>query len=155
MLFRSDRGNNRVQVFDLGAEDLGKPCANPDAQPGVCGFVGEVHVAPHTASGTAGTAALSTDPGQSCVYVGDLANGTLYVINREDLSELDRIGRSGRQVGEFHWLHTLAVDSRGNIFTTETYEGTRLQKFNFMGIGPVTAEDMGAPWPEDRRRIDD
>lgn len=141
-LYACDRGNNRVQVFDLGAEDLGKPCANPDAQPGVCGFVGEVHVAPHTASGTAGTAALSTDPGQSCVYVGDLANGTLYVINREDLSELDRIGRSGRQVGEFHWLHTLAVDSRGNIYTGEVDSGQRIQKF--LRYGPTGCSGAGS-----------
>lgn len=128
-LYACDRGNNRVQVFDLGAEALGKPCANPNAQPGVCGFVSDLHVAPHTASGTAGTAALSTDAGQTCIYVGDLANGTLYIINRENLTELDRIGRPGRQAGEFHWLHALAVDSRGNIYTGEVDSGQRVQKF--------------------------
>jgi len=72
---------------------------------------------------------LSTDPGQSCVYVGDLANGTLYVLERRSMTELDRIGRPGRQVGEFHWLHTLAVDSRGNIYTGEVDSGQRVQKF--------------------------
>jgi hypothetical protein len=128
-LYVSDRGNNRVQIFDLNSEDLGKPCANPDAQAGVCGFVGEIHIAPQTASGTSGTSALSTDPGQTCLYVGDLANGTLYIINRENRTELDRIGRSGRQIGEFHWLHTLAVDSQGNIYTGEVDSGQRVQKF--------------------------
>ena len=95
----------------------------------MCGFVDEVHVAPQTASGTAGTAALSTDPGQTCVYVGDLANGTLYAIDRENLTELDRIGRPGRQAGEFHWLHALAVDSQGNVYTGEVDSGQRIQKF--------------------------
>jgi hypothetical protein len=80
-------------------------------------------------SGTSGTASLSTDPGQTCVYVGDLANGTLYIINRENGQELDRIGRLGRQAGEFHWLHTLAVDSQGNIYTGEVNSGQRVQKF--------------------------
>ena len=72
---------------------------------------------------------LSKDPGQTCLYVGDLANGTLYIINRENLTELDRIGRAGRQAGEFHWLHALAVDSRGDIYTGEVDTGQRVQKF--------------------------
>ena len=49
-LYVCDRGNNRVQIFDLGSAELGKPCANPNAEPGKCGFVREVHVAPQTAS---------------------------------------------------------------------------------------------------------
>ena len=113
--------------------ELGKPCANPGAEVGKCGFVGEIHVAPQTASGTSGTAALSADAAQSCLYVGDLANGTLYVLNRENLTELDRIGRAGRQAGEFHWLHALAVDSSGNIYTGEVDTGQRVQKFSRYG----------------------
>ena len=129
LLYACDRGNNRIQVFDLKAADLGKPCANPNAEPGKCGFVREVHVAPQTASGTSGTAALSTDRAQSCLYVGDLANGTLYIINRDNLTELDRIGRAGRQAGEFHWLHALGVDSHGDIYTGEVDTGQRVQRF--------------------------
>ena len=128
-LYACDRGNNRVQIFELAAAELGKPCANPKAEVGKCGFVGEIHVAPQTASGTSGTATLSTDPGQTCLYVGDLGNGTLYIINRENRTELDRIGRAGRQAGEFHWLHALAVDSRGDIYTGEVDTGQRVQKF--------------------------
>lgn len=129
LLYACDRGNNRVQIFDLNAPELGKPCANPNAEAGVCGFVGEVFVAPQTTSGTSGTAALSTDAGQTCLYVGDLANNTLYIVNRGNLTELDRIGRPGRQAGEFHWLHTLTVDSHGNIYTGEVDTGQRVQKF--------------------------
>jgi len=128
-LYVCDRGNNRVQVFDLSSAELGKPCANPNAEIGKCGFAGEVHVAPQTASGTSGTAALSTDPEQTCLYIGDLANGTLYILNRENLTELDRIGRAGRQAGEFHWLHALAVDAEGDIYTGEVDTGQRVQKF--------------------------
>ena len=122
---------------------MGGPCSNPNGEPGVCGFVGEVHVAPHTASGTAGTAALSTDPGQTCLYVGDLANGAFYVINRENLHELDRIGRSGRQIGEFHWLHALAVDSQGNVYTGEVDSGQRIQKF--LRYGASGCSGAGSP----------
>lgn len=128
-LYVCDRGNNRVQIFNINAPELGKPCANANAEEGVCGFVGEINVAPQTASGTSGTAAMSTDAAQSCLYVGDLGNGTLYIINRENRTELDRIGRAGRQAGEFHWLHALAVDSHGDIYTGEVDTGQRVQKF--------------------------
>jgi hypothetical protein len=143
-LYACDRGNNRVQIFELAAAELGKPCANPNAEVGKCGFVGEILVAPQTASGTSGTATLSTDPGQTCLYVGDLGNGTLYIINRENRTELDRIGRAGRQAGEFHWLHALAVDARGDLYTGEVDTGQRVQKFVRYGAagcsGTGTAE---------------
>ena len=126
-LYACDRGNNRVQVFDVN--EVGGACANPDAEPGVCGFVADIHVAPQTASGTSTSAALSTDADQSCLYVADLANGAFYIINRDNHQELDRIGRSGRQVGEFNWVHALAVDSQGNMYTGEVETGQRVQKF--------------------------
>jgi hypothetical protein len=44
-------------------------------------------------------------------------------------------------------VHSIAVDSKGNIYTTETYEGKRVQKFVFKGIGKVRA-DQGAVWPK-------
>jgi DNA-binding beta-propeller fold protein YncE len=128
LLYACDRGNNRIQVFDVDA--VGGPCANPNAEVGKCGFVREIYVAPQSYSnGTAVSATLSTDPDQSCLYVGDLANGTFYIINRQNYTELDRIGRAGRQVGEFHWIHALAVDTAGNVYTGEVDSGQRVQKF--------------------------
>ena len=41
--------------------------------------------------------------------------------------------------GQFYAVHNLAVDSKGNIFTCETYEGKRVQKFVYKGIGAVSA----------------
>ena len=132
LLYACDRGNNRVQVFDVDA--VGGECSNPNAEIGRCGFVGEIYVAPQSyANGTAVSATLSTDPGQTCLYVGDLANGTFYVINRDNHHELDRIGRSGRQIGEFHWIHALTVDSQGNIYTGEVDSGQRVQKWRRYG----------------------
>ena len=121
LLYACDRGNNRVQVFNVS--EIGGPCSNPDAEPGVCGFIKDIYIAPQSASGTAVSATLSTDSAESCLYVGDLANGTFYI------EELDRIGRAGRQIGEFHWIHALAVDSDGNVYTGEVDTGQRIQKF--------------------------
>jgi hypothetical protein len=127
LLYVCDRGNNRVQIFK--ASEVGKPCANPDGEAGKCGFVGEVHVAPQTIGGTSGTVNFSTDPKQSCMYVADLLNDVIYVINRQNLTELSRFGGGGRQAGEFHWPHVVATDSDGNVYVGEVDGAGRTQKF--------------------------
>jgi hypothetical protein len=45
-------------------------------------------------------------------------------------------------------VHSIATDSKGNIFTTETYRGQRVQRFVYKGLGPVTKKDQGAVWPK-------
>jgi len=131
-LYVCDRGNNRVQVFDTSSAELGKPCTNPNGEPGRCGFAGEKLISEHTNTSIPGTAVsigFSTDKAQSCLYVGDNSNMTIYVLNRSNLQELGRLGRSGRMPGEFHWLHQVSVDSKGNIYTAEVDTGKRIQKF--------------------------
>jgi DNA-binding beta-propeller fold protein YncE len=81
------------------------------------------------------------------LYVADGKNMKVYVIDRASLNVLTSFGDGGRQPGLFFAVHSIATDSRGNIYTTETYEGKRVQKFLFRGIGPVTSENQGAPWP--------
>jgi hypothetical protein len=48
---------------------------------------------------------------------------------RETGEIVGRFGRNGRMAGDFHWVHNLAIDSKGNIFTTEVDTGKRAQKF--------------------------
>ena len=50
-----------------------------------------------------------------------------------DVVIVGAFGRNGRNAGEFHWVHNLAVDSKGNIFTTEVDTGKRAQKFRHVG----------------------
>jgi len=56
-------------------------------------------------------------------------------------------GDGGRQPGQFYGLHNIATDSKGNLYTTETWEGKRLQKFVFKGVSNVVAGYQGVPWP--------
>ena len=63
---------------------------------------------------------------------------------------LASFGDGGRQPGEFFAVHSIATDSKGNIYTTETYEGKRVQKFVYMGLGPVEKENQGVVWPAPR-----
>jgi hypothetical protein len=60
---------------------------------------------------------------------------------------LTSFGDGGRIPGEFFGVHSIAVDSKGNIYTTETFQGQRIQKFVYKGMAPVTQKDQGVIWP--------
>ena len=133
-IYVCDRGNDRIQVFDKNDPDLGKPCSNPDGVAGKCGFVAEQWISGNTETipampGTSVSLNFSKDKAQSCLYVGDNSNMTIYLLNRANLQELGRLGRSGRNAGQFHWLHQVSLDSHGNIYTAEVDTGKRIQKF--------------------------
>ena len=70
-----------------------------------------------------------------------------YVMDRQSLQIVTTFGDGGRQPGQFFAVHSIATDSKGNLFTTETYEGKRLQRFVYKGVGPV-ARVQGVPWPK-------
>lgn len=42
---------------------------------------------------------------------------------------LDAFGGSGRGAGMFHWIHDIAADSQGNLYTSEVDTGMRAQRF--------------------------
>ncbi len=126
-----DRPNNRIQVFTRDGT-----------------FVDEVQLAPRTlGDGSTWDVAFSRDPEQKYMYVADGKNMRVYVMDRLSLEVLTSFGDGGRQPGLFFAVHSIATDSQGNIYTTETYEGKRVQKFVYTGMGPVTAMHQGAPWP--------
>ncbi|MDB5733878.1 MAG: hypothetical protein JWN16_515 [Alphaproteobacteria bacterium] len=152
-LYVCDRGNDRIQVFDAHDPALGKPCSNPDGVAGKCGYVAEAAISNSTETipampGTSVSLNFSKDKAQSCLYVGDNSNMTIYLLNRASLQELGRLGRSGRMAGQFHWLHQVSLDSKGNIYTAEVDTGKRIQKFirygavGCSGTGSVT---VGGP----------
>ena len=156
LLYVCDRGNNRIQIFR--AADAGKPCTNPNGEAGKCGFVGEIPVAPQTASGTSGAVSLSTDAGQTCLYVADLTNDTIYVVNRQNRQELSRVGTGGRQAGNLHWPHIVSTDTEGNIYTGEVDGAGRVQKYPALRRGQLhrDRQPRGGPLqdragPVDRR----
>ena len=91
------------------------------------------------ASGSAWDIAFSKDPQQRFMFLADGQNEKVRIILRETLEEISNFGDGGRQPGQFYGVHSIATDSKGNIYTTETYEGKRLQKFVYKGIEAVTA----------------
>jgi hypothetical protein len=75
---------------------------------------------------------LSNDPQQSFIFIADGANGQIHTIAREDGKLLSQWGRHGRQAGQFKWVHNIAIDQNGNLYTAEVGFGRRAQKFRPM-----------------------
>jgi hypothetical protein len=145
-IYVCDRGNDRIQVFDKNSPQLGKPCSNPDGEAGKCGFVGEQWISRKTETlpvmpGTAVSMSFSPDTAQSCLYVGDNTNQTIYILNRRNLTELGRLGKAGRMAGQFHWLHQVSPDSTGDLYTADVDTGKRIQKF--LHYGPAGCSGTG------------
>ena len=133
LLYVCDRQHDRVQVFKTDGT-----------------FVKEHFFAKNTlAAGSTWEIAFSKDPGQRFIYLTDGQNERVRIVQRDTMTELTSFGRGGRQPSEFYGVHSIAVDSKGNIYTTETFEGKRVQKCNFKGMGKVPlGSDQGVVWPK-------
>ena len=111
-------------------------------------FVKEAFFAKRTlGDGSVFDIAFSKDPQQKYLYLADGKNERVYIIDRATLQILTSFGDGGRQPGQFFGVHSIATDSKGNIYTTETYRGQRVQKFTYKGLSPIARKDQGVVWP--------
>ena len=133
LVYVCDRPNDRIQVFQQGRHVREGSSSSRSETLG---------------DGSVWDIAFSKDPQQKYLYLADGKNEKIYVMDRESLQILTSFGDGGRQPGQFFAVHSIATDSKGNIFTTETYEGRRVQKFVYKGLAPVTKMDQGTVWPK-------
>ena len=120
LVYMCDRANNRIQVFQKDGT-----------------FVKEFQVDPDTlANGSVWDLVLSEDDAQRYLFVADGANMQISTLDRQTGERLASFGRPGRMAGEFKWVHNMAIDSKGNLFTSEVGSGRRVQKFKRSG-GPT------------------
>jgi DNA-binding beta-propeller fold protein YncE len=111
LVYVGDRVNNRVQVFRLDGT-----------------FVKEGYVERHTsaAEGTAFDVAFSNDAQQRYFYVPDGSNKKVQIVDRQTLEIVGFFGgRGGHGVGEFFHIHSIATDSKGNVYLGEVNNGRR------------------------------
>lgn len=117
LVYVCDRTNNRIQVFRKDGT-----------------FVKEIFAEKATIwTGSMWDLAIWPDAAASFLINADGANNEVRIMARDGGETLDRFGRSGRMAGEFHWVHTMAIDSKGNVFTAEVDTAKRVQKFLFTG----------------------
>ena len=108
-----DRGNNRVQAFDRNGKFLKQGIVAKDTR----------------GTGSVWDIALSSDPQQRFLFVADGHDQKVFILRRDTLQIVGSFGDGGRYPGTFYSVGSVAVDSRGNVYTGETLEGKRVQKF--------------------------
>jgi hypothetical protein len=113
VVYAADRNANRIHVTDKQGK-----------------FVAEWVLAPSTGvGGSTGGIAFSPDREQRLIYVSDLTNNRIWFLNRADGRLIGEMGRMGENGGQFFGLHMIAVDSQGNVYTGEVFQGERVQRF--------------------------
>jgi len=116
-VYVADRANRRIQVFTLDGKYLTQ------------GFVNRT-----TSNNSCGTVAFSPDRQQQFIYCPDFNKGEIAIVDRKTLETVGAFGSRGGGPGQFQNLHSIAIDSKGNIYAPEVAPGRRLQKFVYKGM---------------------
>jgi len=113
LVYVCDRTNDRVQVFQKNGT-----------------FVKEFVIRPETrGTGSSYDLAFWPDRNQTYLIIADGADGEAVIVRRADGKEVGAFGHYGKQAGQFHNIHQIVSDSKGNIYTGEVDTGMRVQKF--------------------------
>jgi len=113
LVYVCDRNNNRIQVFNREGK-----------------FQREFVFDPMTlGNGSIWSIALSPDKDQRFLIYADGENNFIRIVDRKSGEALNTFGRSGRNAGQFHWVHQIAIDSHSNLYTGEVDSAKRIQKF--------------------------
>jgi len=119
LVYVCDRVNDRMQVFTKQGK-----------------FVKEFTVRPETLGiGSVWQFAFSTDEQQKFLLVADGEDNVIWTLRREDGAVVGQTGHNGRNAGQFHWVHQIASDSEGSLYTGEVDTGKRIQKFVLLNGG--------------------
>ena len=131
LVYVCDRVNDRLQVFSKDGKFVKEQQYQKDS----------------LGDGSVWDVAFSKDPQQKYLYMSDGRNAKIRIIDRQSLQEIYNFGEGGHYPGQFYSIHSIAIDSKGNLYTTETYQGRRVQKFVAKGVGSIPRKDMGVVWP--------
>jgi DNA-binding beta-propeller fold protein YncE len=125
LVYVCDRKGDRIEVFDK----MGNFKKNIDIKKGT-GYVRGL-------AGSAWWVSFSRDSAQKYMYVADGGNEVIWVLDHATGKILSGLGRPGHMAGDFTYLHTLSIDSKGNLIAAETINGRRVSRFKMVGYGPA------------------
>ena len=139
-VYACDRANDRVQVFDKSGALLQVIPIKPGTGTTPSGI------------GSAWDVAFSADKDQTFLFDADGGNEVLWELDRRAALAADPnailvgFGRPGHMAGDFTFLHSVAADSKNNLFIGETIGGRRVQKFVRLGaLAHATDTYKGSP----------
>jgi len=126
-----DRWMNRLQIFDtMGNFKKDMPFSYKVWTPISASGTGAQREA--MLVGSASSVEFSRDPDEKFMFVINEIDEQIDIVDRASGQVLGSFGRPGHQVGEFMHAHTMAVDSKGNIYVGESVDGRRVQKFKLV-----------------------
>jgi DNA-binding beta-propeller fold protein YncE len=125
LVYVCDRTSDRIQVFQKDGKFVKEAVIAKNTGGAVVG--GQFGAV--SSFGSVWDVAFSNDPQQRYLFVADGQNKKVRILQRDSLTEVGSIGQGGRQPGRFLAVGSIAVDSRGNVYTGEQHHGKRVQKF--------------------------
>jgi len=131
LVYVCDRTSNRIQVFKTDGTFIREIYTQRDSR----------------GDGTTWDVEFSNDKEQKFLYVADGRNQKIRIFDRASMTQLTSFGKGGHYPGEWYSLHSIAADSKGNLYTVETYQGRRVQRFLYKGLAPVTSQQTGVAYP--------
>jgi DNA-binding beta-propeller fold protein YncE len=126
-IYVADRGNRRIQVFDANGKFLRQFTIDVPAPADAHPAIGNK---PTSATGTMSPGApwtLCITPGPNPVlFTSDAFPGRIYKLSLEG-KVLGVLGKSGKQLGQFGWIHEIACPSADELYVAELLNW-RIQK---------------------------
>jgi len=113
LVYLCDRKYNRIQVFKKDGTFVEEINFVKD---------GKGYIAPWDVD-------FSADKDQKFMFVADGAHMKIFIVQRKPLKVVGSFAQAGRAAGQFLFLNTIAVDSKGNLYTGEVTTGDRVQRF--------------------------
>ena len=125
LVYVCDRSSNRLQVFQKDGKFVKEAVIAKETK-GVV-VTGQFGVV--SSAGAVWDIAFSNDANQRYIFVADGHNKRIIVLDKATMNQVGTIGAGGKQPGRFVAVGSIAVDSRGNLYTGEQHHGKRVQRF--------------------------
>jgi DNA-binding beta-propeller fold protein YncE len=118
-IYVADRGNHRIQVFDGTGKFLRQITIDVPVDPNARPAIGNKtdHPSGSRAPGSPWAICITPPPHQ-VLYSSDGFPGRIYKLSL-DGTVLGVLGRSGKQLGQFGWIHEIACPSENELYVAE------------------------------------
>ena len=132
-IYVADRGNRRIQVFDTDGKFLRQFTIDVPVDPNARPAIGNKPIATTgtMAPGAPWAICITPSPNQ-VLYSSDGFPGRIYKLSL-DGKVLGVFGKSGKQLGQFGWVHEIACPSENDLYVAEVLNW-RVQK---LILGPT------------------
>ena len=128
LVYVCERGADRISVFTKQGKFVTSYFVHPSTQARGPDCGGPFHEK-YGPCGTTYNLTFSHDAAQQFLLVADGTNNMVWVLNRKTGALVTSFGGNGHYAGQLHWIDTIGIDSKGNVYTGEVEDGKRIQKF--------------------------